>query len=303
MNPVDATPAAHRTQVAKAAAWMAGALLSFMAMALGGRELSADLSTFQILFFRSVVGLLIVGALLARRGAGAARTARPGLHVGRNLAHFVGQFGWFFAIASLPLAEVFAIEFTIPIWAALLSAVFLAERLTPPRLLALALGFGGVLLIVRPGSGLLHAGAVAALVGAIGYAVSYVCTKRLTATDSALAILFYMTLVQLPLGLAGALWQWQPASWAHLPWVVVVGVTALSAHYCLARALVLADLTLVLPMDFLRLPLAAALGFALYGETVDALAIAGSVLIVAANVSALRPAAPAAPAPTASTRR
>jgi drug/metabolite transporter (DMT)-like permease len=264
---------------------MVGALLSFMAMALGGRELSADLSTFQILFFRSVVGLLIVGALLSRRGPGLLRTR----HVGRNLAHFVGQFGWFFAIASLPLAEVFAIEFTIPIWAALLSAVFLGERLTPRRLLALALGFAGVLLIVRPGVGLLQLASLAALVGALGYAVSYVCTKRLTATDSALAILFYMTAVQLPLGLAGALWHWQTADWVHLPWIVVVGVTALSAHFCLARALALADLSLVLPMDYLRLPLAAALGFALYGESVDALSVAGGLLIVAANVSALHP--------------
>ena len=273
-----------------AAIWMIGAIFSFMAMALGGRELSSDLSTFQVLFFRSVVGLLIVLVLVWRRGAGVVRTGRLGLHVGRNLAHFVGQFGWFFAIASIPLAEVFAIEFTVPVWAALMSALFLGERLTPRRLLALALGLSGVLLIVRPGVGLFQPAALAALVGAVGYAASHVCTKRLTATDSPLAILFFMTAVQLPLGLLGSAWQWQPVQAAHVPWLIVVGVTALTAHYCLARAFSLAEVAVVLPMDFLRLPLAAALGYVLYNESFEALAVVGSLLIIAANVSSLAPA-------------
>jgi drug/metabolite transporter (DMT)-like permease len=105
-----------------------------------------------------------------------------------------------------------------------------------------------------------------------------------------LAILFYMTVVQLPLGLLGSWWQWQPVQANHVPWLIVVGVTALTAHYCLARALSLADVAVVLPLDFLRLPLAALLGFVLYGESVEALAVAGSLLIIAANVFALMPA-------------
>jgi drug/metabolite transporter (DMT)-like permease len=272
-----------------AAVWMVGAMVSFMAMALGGRELSSDLTTFQVLFFRSVVGLLIVLSLLGRRGGRAVQTGRLRLHVGRNLAHFVGQFGWFFAIATLPLAAVFAIEFTIPVWAALLSALFLGERLTPRRLIALALGLAGVLLIVKPGAGLFQTAAVAALVGAMGYAVSHVCTKRLTATDPPLTILFYMALVQLPLGLLGALWQWHPVQATHVPWLIVVGVTALTAHYCLARAFALAEVAVVLPMDFLRLPLAAVLGHVFYNESFEAITVVGSMLIVAANVSSLLP--------------
>lgn len=246
------------------------------------------MSTFQILFFRSAVGLAVVALLVARTGRQVLRTQRPVLHLWRNVAHFAGQFGWFFAVAAIPLAEVFAIEFTIPLWTALLAAAFLGERLSGHRVTALALGIGGVLLILRPGAALVHPAASAALLGAFAYAVSHLMTKQLTRTDAPLTILFFMTLVQLPLGLAGAALQWREPSAAHLPWLLVVGLTALSAHYCLARALTLADIGVVLPMDFLRLPLVAVLGYVLYGERIDAFALAGMLLVVVANLVNLR---------------
>lgn len=284
--PVPRPPAAS---VARAAAWMVGALLSFLAMAIAGRELAGlGLSTFQILFFRSVVGLLVIGALVWHTGPALLRTRRAGEHVWRNVAHFGGQFGWFFAIAAMPLAEVFAIEFTIPIWTALLAAVFLGERLTRTRAVALALGLAGVLLVLRPGLAIVQPAALAALGGALAYAASHLLTKRLTTSEAPLAILFYMTVVQLPLGLAGALPQWQDATAAQVPWLLLVGVTALSAHYCLTRALQLAEVGTVLPIDFLRLPLVGLIGYVFYGEAVGALAIAGAALILLGNLINLR---------------
>jgi drug/metabolite transporter (DMT)-like permease len=282
---------------ARAALWMSGALLSFLAMALGGRELSAGLSTFQILFFRSLVGLAVIGLLVLRTGPQLLRTKRPGAHVARNLAHFGGQFGWFFAIAAIPLAEVFAIEFTIPIWTALLAALFLGERLGGRRAWALLMGMAGVLFILRPGAAMVHPAALAALMGAMAYAVAYILTKRLSGTEAPLTVLFYMTVVQLPMGLAGAAFDWRPVGLAHVPGLLVVGLTALSAHYCLTRALKLADVGVVLPLDFLRLPLVAVLGFWLYGETVDLYFVAGTALILAGNVVNLRGAAGPRPAP------
>lgn len=274
---------------ARAAVWMLGALVSFLAMALGGRELAvAGLSTFQILFFRSMVGLIVIGSIALRHGVAVLRTHRIGEHVWRNVAHFGGQFGWFFAIATLPLAEVFAIEFTIPVWTALLAAAFLGEHLTRTRGIALALGLAGVLLVLRPGVAIVQVGALAALGGALAYAVSHLLTKRLTTSEAPLAIVFYMTAVQLPLGLVGALPQWHPVTAAQLPSLAVVGLTALSAHYCLSRALSLAEVGVVLPIDFLRLPLAALLGYLLYGEAIGAAATAGAALILLANAVNLR---------------
>ncbi|MGQ9612713.1 MAG: DMT family transporter [Chloroflexus sp.] len=265
----------------RAALWMAGALLSFSAMAVGGRELAAELSTFQILFFRSLIGLPLVGLVVMRYGGPQQlRTRRLPLHLLRNLAHFGGQYGWFYGLAFISLAEVFAIEFTVPLWTALLAVVVLGERLTPIRLLAVILGIAGTFIILRPGSGMIHPAALAALLAAFGYATAHTLTGKLVSTETPLAILFYMTLIQLPLGLIPALTDWTLPSPARWPWVTVVGVSALTAHYCMARVLRLADATVVVPLDFLRLPLIALIGALFYSETVTWSLAVGSILIL-----------------------
>jgi len=260
---------------------MVGTLLSFMAMAVSGRELSADLGTFEILFLRSVVGLLIVAAILSRGGWAQIHTARLGLHIGRNLAHYGGQFGWFYGLALIPLAQVFAIEFTLPIWVAILAIPILGERMSIGRVWAIVLGFLGVLVILRPGLEIVTIGALAVLAAAFCYAVSHTLTRKLTGTETPMSILFYMTVLQLPLGLFPALPDWVWPKITDWPWVVVVGVTALSAHYCMARALMLAEATVVVTLDFMRLPLIMAVGFALYGEAFDPWIIIGAGLIFA----------------------
>jgi len=269
--------------VIRAALWMTGALASFTAMAIAGRQLSAELTTFQILFFRSFVGLVVVMVLLRRSGWAPVKTRVFGMHLLRNVAHFGGQYGWFYGIALIPLTEVFAIEFTIPIWTAILATLFLGERMNRVRVAAVALGFVGILVILRPGMAVVSAPALAVLGGALCYAVSHIFTKRLSGTETPLTILFYMTLIQLPLGLAPALPHWVWPSAASWPWVGVVAVTALSAHYCLTRAFRLADATVVIPMDFLRLPLIAVVGFLFYGEPLNIWVFVGALIVFAAT--------------------
>jgi drug/metabolite transporter (DMT)-like permease len=258
---------------------MIGALLSFSGMAVSGRELSADLGTFEILFLRSAVGLVIVAVILSRDGWAQVRTAKPGLHVLRNLAHYGGQFGWFYGLALIPLAQVFAIEFTLPIWVAILAIPILGERMSAGRVWAIALGFLGVLVILRPGFEIVTIGALAVFAAAFCYAVSHTLTRKLAGTETPMSILFYMTVIQLPLGLFPALSNWVWPKLADWPWVVVVGVTALSAHYCMARALKLAEATVVVTLDFMRLPLIMVVGLALYGEALDPWIIIGAGII------------------------
>jgi len=281
--PMNSAPARH--PVVTATFWMMGALASFMAMALGGREMSgAGMGTFQILLIRSLVGLVIVSALLSRAGWGQISLRRIGLHIARNVSHFGGQYGWFYGIAMIPLAEVFAIEFTTPMWTAIIAPLLLRERMTRPRVIAIVFGLAGVLMILRPGVAVVQPAALAVLGAAACYAMSYVLTRKLASTESALAILFWMTLIQLPLALVPALSHWvapPPAVW---PWLLVVGVTGISAHYCMTRALRLADATVVVPMDFLRLPLAAFAGFLFYGEKLDWLVLAGAAVMLVGNL-------------------
>jgi len=260
---------------------MGVALASFLLMALAGRELSREMGPAQIVAYRNILCLAVLAAILARLGWGRASTARPGRHVLRNAIHFASQFGWFYAIARIPIAEVFAIEFTTPIWTALLAAAFLGERLNAVRLTAVALGFAGVLVILQPGLAIVQPAAVAALAAAFGYACTYIFTKDLVGRDGPLAILVWMNLVQLPMSLALAWSGWVAPSPALWPWIAVVGVTGLSSHYALSRALAAGDATLVVPIDFLRLPLAAGVAWLMYGETVGPAVFVGAAVIFA----------------------
>ncbi|MGD2015415.1 MAG: DMT family transporter [Desulfobacterales bacterium] len=273
----------NRNHAVIAAFWMSGTLVSFMAMAVGGRELSEQLSTFQILFFRSLIGVLIVGFFLGCSNWRQIFTINLRVHLLRNISHFGGQFGWFYGIAFIPLAEVFALEFTVPVWTAVLATVLLKEQISRTRVAAIVFGILGVFLILRPGLAVVSPAALAVLGSAFCYALSHTLTRRLALVDTPLTILFYMTVIQLPLGFVTSIVDWTTPSLSMLPWIIVVGVAALSGHYCMARALAIADATVVVPMDFLRLPLIAAVGFLFYGESLDWLVLAGGAVMFTGN--------------------
>lgn len=270
----------------RAALWMLGAVASFSSMAVAGRAVSLDHDTFEIMLYRSVVGFVIV-VIVARATGHLAevRRDRLGLHVIRNLCHFTGQNLWFLAITLIPLAQVFAIEFTSPLWVLMLSPLVLGERITPIRVLAALLGFIGILLVTRPSPETLSLGQLAAVFAALGFAGSILATKRLTRHESLTSILFWMTLMQIWLGLICAGYDGDIAlpSAAALPWLVLIALAGLVAHLCLTTALSLAPATVVAPVDFLRLPLIAAIAFALYGETIELWVILGAAVIFGAN--------------------
>lgn len=270
--------------VPRAMLWMVGALLSFAAMAVAGRELSSELTLFQILFLRSAICLCVLVPLAARIGWDRLATPRPFIHLARNSVHYAASYFWMLGVISIPLAEVFAIEFTTPIWTAILAALFLREPLTRTRLAAIALGFIGVLVILRPGAAIVHPAAIAVLAAALGYAAAYVFTKSLSAVDRPIVILFWMNVIQLVIGLVPSALTWVTPSPALWPWVAVIGMSGLASHYCIARAMAFADATVVVPLDFLRLPLIAVVGFFFYAEPFDPFVLAGAVLVVGGNM-------------------
>ena len=271
----------------RGALWMGGAVLSFAAMAVAVRELLRHMGAFEIVFLRSVVMLAIVLAMLPRAGTASLRTGRFSLHLWRNLIHFVGQVLWVYSIGALALATVFAIEFTMPMWTALLAWLFLKERLSFPRLVMLALGLAGVLLILRPGGGSFHPAMLAMILGSLCYASSFIFTKRLTSTDSALAVLFWMALIQMPLGLAASIPQWAAPAWSDVPWILGIGVGSYTAHYCMTRAVKVADASVVVGIDFIRLPLIALIGALAYGEALDPMVFVGAAVIFAGTYYSL----------------
>ena len=281
------------SSTAKAAAWMAGWLTLMLVIAVAGREAARDVAVFQLMLMRSVIGLLLLGPLLhASGGLAAVRTQRVRDHVARNVVHYGAQYAWFAALTMIPLAQVVAIEFTMPIWTILLAAAFLGERITRWKLLAVALGLLGVGLVVRPDAAGLNAGQLVALAAAVGFAVSVILTKSLTGSDGALTIIFWMLLVQSVLGVLPALavWRWPSATgWG---WILVVAFCGTFSHYCMARALRHAEATVVVPMDYLRVPLTALAGWLVYAERMDLLTVLGAALILGGNLLNTRRAAP-----------
>jgi len=275
--------------VPRAAAWMGGWLTLMVVIAVAGREATRELSVFQVMLMRSVLGLAMLWPLVhAAGGLAAMKTARLGQHVARNLVHYAAQYGWFAALLMIPLAQVVAIEFTMPIWSAALAVAFLGERMNRWKVLAVVLGLAGVAVIVRPAASGLNPGQLIALAAAVGFAVSVVLVKSLTRTDAAIQVSFWMLVVQSVIGLLPALavWQWPSATvWG---WVVVVAFCGTFSHYCFARAMQHAEATVVVPMDFLRVPLTAAAGWAVYAERVDLLTALGVVLILGGNLLNLK---------------
>jgi drug/metabolite transporter (DMT)-like permease len=271
--------------------WMTGALLSFSTMAVAIRELSRALGILEILALRNALGLVFLLALLLARPElrHTIRTRHIWLHLMRNGVHFAAQVAWATSLTLLPLATVFALEFTMPAWTALLAALFLHERLTQSRIGAVMLGFLGVLVIIRPGMQSFQPAAFLTLAAAFGYGITLTATKRLTATDATFAIVFWMNLMQLPMNLAGSdpLFVAKIGAAQIIP-MIGLGVAGLTSHYCLSNAFRAGEATLVVPLDFLRIPLIALVGWSMYGEPLDAFVFAGAGLIISGVLWNLR---------------
>ena len=264
---------------------MAGWLTLMVVIAVAGREASRELSVFQIMLLRSALGMAMLWPLVrAAGGLAAVRTQRLPQHILRNGVHYAAQYGWFVALTLIPLAQVVSIEFTMPIWSAALAVAFLGERMNGRKWLAVVLGLVGVAVIVQPRAGEINAGQWIALVAALGFAVSVVLVKSLTRTDAAVAISFWMLVVQSAIGLVPALLSWRWPSAAAWGWVVVVAFCGTYSHYCFARAMQHADATVVVPMDFARVPLTALTGWLLYAERLDLFTALGVGLILAGNL-------------------
>jgi drug/metabolite transporter (DMT)-like permease len=269
---------------------MAGWLALMLIVAVAGREAMRELNVFELMAIRSWVGLCLLYPLIWRAGGFAVvKTQRLPLHIGRNTIHFGAQLGWFYALTLIPIGQVVAIEFTMPIWTAILAATFLGERMTIWKIAAIVLGVVGVVVIVRPATSEVEPGQLIALAAAVGFGVSVAMVKSLTRTEQALSIMFWMLVVQSAAGLFPALyvWTWPPTYlWG---WVVVIAFCGTFSHYCMARAMLHADATVVIPMDFLRVPLTAAAGWLIYSERLDLFTVLGAALILTGNLLNLKP--------------
>jgi len=265
------------------------AIALLLLMAVSGRAITREVDVFQVMEMRSVIAFFMLLPLVYREGGfKAMRTDLMKVHIGRNVAHYVGQFAWLMGLTIIPLAQVIAIEFTAPIWAAIMAAMFLGERLTWRKGVAISFGLIGVAFVVRPGTAHLNPGHLIVLGAAFVFAISFITTKVLTRSDSATKIIFWMLIIQSIIGLIPAIRVWVWPSAEIWPWIFVIAFTGTFAHYCMAKALTYGEASTIMPMDYLRVPLSALLGYLLYAEAIDSFTAIGAGLILAGNLFNLR---------------
>ncbi|CAI8302260.1 MAG: Riboflavin transporter [Rhodospirillaceae bacterium] len=275
----------------KAGFWMLGAMISFTLMAISGRSLADKLDTFEIMTYRSFIGIAIVLLFAYRAGTlGEVRTRYLKLHIIRNIFHFSGQNLWFFAILYVPLSQMFVFEFSTPLWVAVCAPLVLGERLTLSRFMAAAIGFFGILVVARPDFSDVNPAIIAAALCAVGFAGATLATKILTRTETITAILFWLTVLQAVFGVIcagydGVMDVPRGSEWL---WVVIIGICGLCAHFCITTALQLAPATIVTPFEFLRLPLITFVGVVLYGEQLEWLVFLGAFIVLLANIMNIR---------------
>jgi drug/metabolite transporter (DMT)-like permease len=268
---------------ARAALLMLGSTIFFAMMAVTVRLASATLHTFEIAFFRNFFGLMAAMPLLFKHGPGLLRTTQLPRYFFRCLIGVLSMFCGFWAIGHLPMAQAVSLSYSTPIFVTIAAVAFLHERVRARRWLAVAIGFLGVLIIVQPGSASFSAGSLVAVMAAVLSGIVSIQIKQLSYSEPADRIVFYTTLLWVPLSLGPALFVWE---WPHRSawlWVVAAGLFGTSGHMLWTRALKLGDVSALTPISFMQLPIVALAGWMLFDEDPSRWTLLGAAVIFVAN--------------------
>ncbi len=268
--------------------WMSVAMFCFACMDGMLRHITSELHPFQTVFLRSVFGLLLLSPWLLRVGIGALTTQRPLLHLGRGMSSVIGFTLWVVALSLVPLAEATALSFAMPLFATVGGALILGEVVGRGRWLAVVVGFIGVLIIIRPGIAIVQPGALVALAAACGFAASALLTRQLSATEAPFTVVFYVSLFMSVVTLGMSLPVWQTPSLEMLGIAAATGALGTIAQLCLVRAYGAADVSVIVPFDFVRLVFVTIIGFMVFAQVPDVWTWLGAILIVGSNTIATR---------------
>jgi drug/metabolite transporter (DMT)-like permease len=268
----------------RGAVWVVLSCLCVASMATVVKLAGARLDSFQLAFLRAAFGFLIILPFAWRAGLEAVRTTRPGLHLVRGLVGSVGMMCGFFALTRLPLADVAAIGFTAPLFLVVLAALVLGETVGARRWSATAVGFVGVLVMLRPGDGVLEVAALAALLGACAVATVKLLVKQLARTERPLTIIVCLGVVSTVVTALPAAWVWRSPGLFEIAMMLAATALASLAQVCFIRGYRLGEASALAPFEYARLPFAAAYGFWLFAEVPDRYALLGTALIAAASL-------------------
>jgi drug/metabolite transporter (DMT)-like permease len=255
------------------------ATISFAIMQTAIRHVTQELEPLVVVFFRNFFGLCFLIPLFLRYGLNILRTERIGLQWIRAVLNVVAMAAFYFGLSLTPLAEATALAFTAPLFTILLAMVFLGEKVGARRWTAILIGFAGAFVILRPGFTTVEIGAIAVVGSALIWSGTVIIIKILSRTDSSLTITAYMALLMAILSLPPALFYWQTPTLAQFGLLALIGATGTLGQYTFVEALSGADAQVVMPLDFMKLIWAAALGFLLFQEVPDVFVWIGAAMI------------------------
>lgn len=267
----------------RAALLMLGSTLFFGLMTIAIKLAAQSLHTFEIVFFRNFFGLMATLPLLLRHGPDLLRTTQLPRYVFRCTIGIVSMMAGFWAIGHLPLAQAVSLSYSTPIFVTIAAVFFLHEQVRARRWAAVVLGFIGVIIIVRPGSDSFTAGSLVALAAAVLSGIVSIQIKQLSKVEPADRIVFYTTLLWVPMSLLPALAVWEWPRGIVWVWVIAAGFLGTGGHMLWTRALKLGDVSALTPITFMQLPLVAIAGWLLFQEPLDRWTALGAGVIFAAN--------------------
>jgi drug/metabolite transporter (DMT)-like permease len=259
---------------------MLGAMTFFSAGHGLVRHAATELHPFQTSFLRSFFGLaFMLPFILGNRDFSDLRVKRPKLHLIRGLLSATATVCWFSALAMMPLGEAVALNFTSPLFATVLAALFLGEVVRVRRWSATVVGFIGVLIVVRPGIETVQPGALLALGAAMIVSVTVLLIRMMSQEDSIRAVVTSFNLQLTVYTLIPAIFVWVWPSWEMVGVTFAIGALTTVAHMMLTRAMSLAEASAIIPLEFTRLPMAALIGLIWFSEVLDTWTVVGALII------------------------
>ena len=268
----------------RGAVWMVLAGFFFTAMLGVVKPASSNLHPLAVAFYRHAMTLLLMVPVFARSGIPLPKRENLGVIGLRGLLGFIATACWFYAVPNVPLADSTAINFTAPLWATIFATIILGEQVRARRWSATAFGFCGVLVVLRPGFEEIPVYLFVVLGGAAAWGIQHVVLRRLSQRESVPVILACHAVILCTISLGPALYFWVTPTWADAAWILVLGVLGTLGHMCLARSFAVAEASAVLPFDYMKMPVAALIGYFAYGESLDAYTFLGAAMILGASV-------------------
>lgn len=261
--------------------------LCFVGMGSLVKLLSENMPSQNILFFRNLFGLLALSPIILKLGIKTLKTENLKWHFLRSLSGVSAMYCFFYALSELPLADAMLLKISAPLFIPIIAFVWLSEHISLRAIMAIMLGFLGVILVLKP-TGTIHIASIAGLMGGALAALAKVTIRRMSTSEPTSRIVFYFGLISLTVSVIPMFWFWQNPDNKEWLLLIVLGICGTMGQLFLTKAYLLAPASRIAPFTYSSILFAAIIGWLFWGELVTLITISGALLIIVAGIMILR---------------